>query len=71
MIDNVEISELGPLIAAILGPMAVIIVGFALLLNCQIRRSERRLTERYRETSKDIKTLIREVGFLQRHRRHC
>ena len=78
MIDNMEISELGPLIAAILGPMAVIIVGFALLLNCQFRGSERRLTEQikgveqrlteqYRETNRDTKTLIREVSFLQGH----
>ena len=39
--------------------------GLERRLNEQIGGIERRLTKQYRETNRDTKTLIRDVGFLQ------
>ena len=76
MVSSMTILEAAALTAAILGPMTVITVAFAMLLSNQIRTSEQRfsrqirtfeqrLTEQYRETNRDTKTLIRDVAFLQ------
>ena len=71
-----DMLPLAALVLAILGPMAAITIGFAMLLSNQIKASEQRindqikmtemrLTEQYRETNRDTKTLIRDVAFLQ------
>ena len=65
MVSSMTILEAAALTAAILGPMTVITVAFTMLLSRQIRTSEQRLTEQYRETNRDTKTLIRDVAFLQ------
>ena len=71
-----DLLPLAALILSILGPMAGITIGFAMLLsnqikaseqriNDQIKMTEERLTEQYRETNRDTKLLIRDVAFLQ------
>ena len=62
---QVTAFELAALIAAILGPMAAMTIGFALLFSNQINTYEQTLTEQYRETNRDTKTLIRDMAFLQ------
>ena len=56
-----EISELAQLIAAILGPMAAITIGFAMLLNSQIRGSEQRLAEQIKGVEQRLAEQIKGV----------